>query len=38
MAYAGFIIMGLGSSVIAPTAFSLTGRLAQPEARARAVA
>lgn len=38
MAYAGFIIMGIGSSVIAPTAFSLTGRLAAPEARARAVA
>jgi MFS family permease len=38
MAYAGFIIMGIGSSVIAPTAFSLVGRLAAPEARARAVA
>ncbi|MFT4151694.1 MAG: MFS transporter [Paracoccaceae bacterium] len=38
MAYAGFIVMGIGSSVIAPTAFSLTGRLAAPEARARAVA
>lgn len=38
MAYAGFIVMGLGSSVIAPTAFSLVGRLARPEARARAVA
>lgn len=38
MAYAGFIVMGLGSSVIAPTAFSLTGQLAPPEARARAVA
>jgi MFS family permease len=37
-AYAGFIVMGLGSSVIAPTAFSLVGRLARPEARARAVA
>lgn len=38
MAYAGFIIMGIGSSVIAPTAFSLVGRLADPTARARAVA
>lgn len=38
MAYAGFIVMGIGSSVIAPTAFSLVGRNAQPEARARAVA
>lgn len=38
MAYAGFIVMGIGSSVIAPTAFSLVGRLAEPEARARAVA
>lgn len=38
MAYAGFIVMGIGSSVIAPTAFSLVGRLADPEARARAVA
>ena len=38
MAYAGFIIMGIGVSVIAPTAFSLVGRLGPPEARARAVA
>lgn len=38
MAYAGFIVMGLGASVIAPTAFSLVGRLAEPQARARAVA
>ena len=38
MAYAGFIVMGIGSSVIAPTAFSLVGRLADPRARARAVA
>lgn len=38
MAYAGFIVMGIGASVIAPTAFSLVGRYAQPEARARAVA
>ncbi len=38
MAYAGFIVMGIGSSVIAPTAFSLVGRLSEAEARARAVA
>ena len=38
MAYAGFIIMGIGSSVIAPTAFSLVGSKAAPDARARAVA
>lgn len=38
MAYAGFIVMGIGSSVIAPTAFSLVGKLATPEARARAIA
>lgn len=38
MAYAGFIVMGIGSSVIAPTAFSLVGKLAAPQARARAVA
>jgi MFS family permease len=38
MAYAGFIVMGIGSSVIAPTAFSLVGQLARPQARARAVA
>ncbi len=38
MAHAGFIVMGVGASVIAPTAFSLVGRLASPEARGRAVA
>ena len=38
MAYAGFIVMGVGSSVISPTAFSLVGRLADPASRARAVA
>lgn len=38
MAYAGFIVMGLGSSVIAPTAFSMVGRAAPDNARARAVA
>jgi hypothetical protein len=38
MAYAGFIVMGIGSSVIAPTTFSLVGQRAAPAARARAVA
>jgi predicted MFS family arabinose efflux permease len=38
MAYAGFVVMGIGSSVIAPTAFSLVGQRADPNARARAVA
>ncbi|MFN3936962.1 MAG: MFS transporter [Gemmobacter sp.] len=38
MAYAGFVVMGIGGSVIAPTAFSMVGRLARPEARARAIA
>lgn len=38
MAYAGFVVMGIGSSVIAPTAFSLVGQSARPDARARAVA
>jgi MFS family permease len=38
MAYASFIVMGIGSSVIAPTAFSLVGQLADPKARARAIA
>ena len=38
MAYAGFTVMGIGGALIAPTAFSLVGSLAAPEARARAVA
>ena len=37
-AYAGFVVMGVGASVISPTAFSLVGQLADPAARARAVA
>lgn len=37
-AYVGFIIMGIGASVLAPTAFSLVGQRSAPEARARAVA
>lgn len=38
LAYAGFIVMGIGSSVISPTAFTLVGRSAAEGARARAVA
>ena len=38
LAYAAFMVMGIGASVIAPTAFSLVGRMAAPAARARAVA
>ena len=38
VAYLGFIVMGIGSSVIAPTAFTLVGQMANPAARARAVA
>jgi MFS family permease len=38
MAYAGFIVLGIGASVVAPTAFTLVGKMARPEARARAVA
>lgn len=38
MAYFGFIVMGIGSSVIAPTAFTLVGQMAEPTARARAIA
>lgn len=38
LAYLGFITMGIGASVISPTAFTLVGRRAVPEARARAIA
>ena len=38
MAYAGFIIMGLGASVLSPTAFSQVGRLSTPQRRTRAIA
>lgn len=37
-AYLGFIVMGIGASVLAPTAFSLVGQLSAPQSRARAVA
>jgi hypothetical protein len=37
-AYAGFMVMGLGISVLVPTAFAMAGRLAAPAARARAIA
>ncbi|WP_226936529.1 MFS transporter [Pseudogemmobacter faecipullorum] len=38
MAYIGFIICGIGASVLVPTALSLVGRLARDEDRGRAVA
>jgi MFS family permease len=38
LAYLGFFIMGIGASVLAPTAFSLVGQFSAVEARARAVA
>ena len=38
VAYAGLIVAGLGSAVIAPTAFAIIGRNAKPEARAHAIA
>jgi MFS family permease len=38
LAYLGFFVMGIGASVLAPTAFSLVGQFSAPEARARAVA
>ena len=37
-AYLGFVVMGIGASVLAPTAFSLVGQMSAPGARARAVA
>lgn len=36
-AMAGFIVLGFGVSVIAPTAFAMIGRGVAPEARARAI-
>ncbi len=38
VAYAGFVVLGVGAAVLAPTALSLVGRTAPAEARARAVA
>lgn len=38
VAYLGFFVMGIGSSVISPTAFTLVGASAAPADRARAVA
>lgn len=38
LAYAGFIVMGMGASVISPTAFTMVGASARPRDRARAVA
>lgn len=37
-AFAGFAVMGLGVSVVAPTALAITGRLSGPETRGRAIA
>lgn len=37
-AYAGFVIAGIGASVISPTAFTMVGALSRPEARARSIA
>lgn len=38
VAYAGFFVMGIGASVLAPTAFSLVGQMSADAARARAIA
>lgn len=38
VAYLGFVVLGLGVSVVAPTAFALVGRLVPPDRRARAIA
>lgn len=38
VAYVGFFVMGIGASVLAPTAFSLVGQMSADEARARAIA
>lgn len=37
-AYAGFAVLGLGVSVVAPTALAIAGRLSGPEVRGRAIA
>ena len=37
-AYAAFMVMGLGISVVVPTALAMSGRLATPAARSRAIA
>lgn len=38
VAYGGFAVLGLGAALLVPTGFALIGRLAAPEARARAIA
>lgn len=38
VAIAGFAVLGLGASVVVPVALALTGRLAAPAARGRAIA
>lgn len=37
-ALAGFVVMGLGASVLVPTTLALTGRLSEAEVRGRAIA
>jgi len=37
-AFAGFVVMGLGASVVVPTALALTGRLSPAASRGRAIA
>ncbi len=37
-AYAGFVVMGLGGSVVVPTAMAMIGRLSAPDRRSRAIA
>lgn len=38
LAYLGLVVVGLGGSVLAPTAFTLIGRLGPPDLRARRMA
>jgi MFS family permease len=38
VAFTGFTILGLGASVVVPTAMALVGRLVRPEARSAAIA
>lgn len=38
VAYAGFAVLGLGAALLVPSGFALIGRLAAPDARARAIA
>ena len=38
LAYGGFVVMGLGGSVVVPTVLAMTGRMADPAIRGRAIA